>query len=141
MRLVLPALALWVVLPLAGGAAIYAWAKPGVWFLAMLAAWGMPLPAPAPPGIVATMLAERAPDALWAFAFVAFLVLVWFRGGESGPTRLALGCLGGIYETGQGLGMAPGRFDWVDLGVSVAAGLTAAVLIRRKRPKGRGPGP
>lgn len=137
MGLVLRRVLLWVVLPLGAGAAIYAWSKPGVAFLVALERQGLTWPRPRQAGPMAMLLADRAPDALWAFAFVAFLALVWFDGRESRRRCLAWGTLGGIYEIGQGLGIAPGQFDGVDLIVSVVAGTAAALGVRWTLTKGR----
>jgi hypothetical protein len=74
------------------------------------------------------------PNALWSFAFVSAVAIVW-RGTTSlrravwlaVPVVISIGA-----EVGQALGAVPGDFDWMDLLLIVVA-LSAALALWRAR--------
>lgn len=146
-----------VVLPLAGGVALYlalrapdirlfAWARALALdpVVAALRAAAAPLRPHAP-----AWLLGSAPDGAWAYAFGAALGSMWQgQGGARGARAwLAAGAaMTAFLEIGQGAGLVPGVFDPLDLVFMLGGyGLGWAIQSKNKnknenprRPGGRG---
>jgi hypothetical protein len=78
-------------------------------------------------------LLGSAPDAAWAFSFGAAVGLVW-RGRTSRAAwawRVGCGIVAATVELGQGLGVVPGVFDYVDLGSMVGGYALGCWLVTR----------
>jgi hypothetical protein len=79
------------------------------------------------------------PDAAWGWAFGAALALVW-RARAWSEKAIWLGVGGALaigVEIGQGVGVIPGVFDWIDLvsiGVGYALGAATATPRMRATP-------
>ena len=103
-----------VLAPLALGAGIYGWARTA---LPALPRW----------------VDHHLPDALWAYALCAALVLLW-PPTYAGRAALAAGLLATAYECAQATPRVAGTFDPVDVGVQVAACLLAYLFLKNTRP-------
>lgn len=66
------------------------------------------------------------PDALYTYALAAFVLLIWRRANLWLGVAVSIGILP---EIGQGVGLVPGIFDPVDLGLKIIAFSTACLLL------------
>ena len=119
---------IWALLVLLGAlaTALY-WLSPGQERLEL---W---LQLPAPPSLPAEWLPtlidwrDRAPDVVWALlAGCCMRDLIWSLRLRVAGIVMVLAAVG--WELGQWLSLIPGYFDFIDLGLSAAAGMVALVV-------------
>ena len=120
-----------VVAPMLAGALVYVLCRPVL--PRALAWWPMPgwLVGRLPPSVV-----DVAPDALWAYALMSLVILVW-RDQPGMGRRLWMAATVAVvagWEVGQGAGLVPGSFDPRDLVFSVAGCALAMLLCPGRSP-------
>ena len=114
--------------PLALGVLVYLVARPSPRVFRWLGASEVPHLRGLPRFVVGQL-----PDAAWAYALTATVLLVWRDG--SPRARAAWGAVAVVtaigWELGQRAHLVPGRFDPADLVASVVACLVAVALLGR----------
>jgi hypothetical protein len=85
-------------------------------------------------GMLPSRFVDVYPDAAWAYALTAFLVIVWGRTpGRAAKVWIACGpVFAAAWELGQWIHVVPGTFDIADLVFGVAAAMCAVFVLKPK---------